>query len=101
MDRFLTLGDENVKEKAEMKKKMLKLTDIYYDAIDAPKTGTEVNLPLDVKVDLFPHYMERNKTFKSTSILGSIFDTVDFHNAEDTTPSGTDLLVTIDNQSTQ
>ncbi|VYS52890.1 unnamed protein product [Arabidopsis thaliana] len=98
MDRFLTLGDENVKEKAEMKKKMLKLTDIYYDAIDAPKTGTEVNLPLDVKVDLFPHYMERNKTFKSTSILGSIFDTVDFHNAEDTTPSGTDLLVTIDNQ---
>ncbi|CAD5318965.1 unnamed protein product [Arabidopsis thaliana] len=92
MDRFLTLGDENVKEKAEMKKKMLKLTDIYYDAIDAPKTGTEVNLPLDVKVDLFPHYMERNKTFKSTSILGLIFDTVDFHNAEDTTPSGISKL---------
>ncbi|CAH8262795.1 unnamed protein product [Arabidopsis lyrata] len=52
MDRFLTLGDESVKEKAEMKKKMLK-----------------------------------NKIFKSISILGLIFDTVDSHNAEDPTPS--------------
>ncbi|EFH60223.1 hypothetical protein ARALYDRAFT_319567 [Arabidopsis lyrata subsp. lyrata] len=72
MDRFLTLGDEN--------------------AIDAPKTGTEVNLPFDVKADVFPHYMERNKIFKSISILGLIFDTVDSHNAEDPTPSALGYL---------
>ncbi|KAG7579788.1 RNA-dependent RNA polymerase eukaryotic-type [Arabidopsis thaliana x Arabidopsis arenosa] len=87
MDRFLTLGDESVKEKAEMRKKMLKLTDIYYDALDAPKTGTEVNLPLDVKIEVFPHYMERDKLYNSTSILGLIFDTVDSHNAEKPPPS--------------
>ncbi|CAE5990913.1 unnamed protein product [Arabidopsis arenosa] len=98
MDRFLTLGDESVKEKAEMKKKMLKLTDLYYDAIDAPKTGTEVNLPFDVKVDIFPHYMERNKIFKSTSILGLIFDTVDSHNAEKPPPSEISKLQCFENE---
>lgn len=44
-DRFLTL-DDNSDEKNNLKKKMLKLIDIYYDALDAPKTGKEVTMLL-------------------------------------------------------
>ncbi|KAL8107984.1 hypothetical protein AgCh_024412 [Apium graveolens] len=36
-DRFLTL-DDNSNEKNKLNKKMLKLIDIYYDALDAPKS---------------------------------------------------------------
>ncbi|KAK1387180.1 Non-phototropic hypocotyl [Heracleum sosnowskyi] len=39
-DKFLTL-DNNSNEKNNLKKKMLKLIDIYYDALDAPKSGKE------------------------------------------------------------
>ncbi|KAK1387288.1 hypothetical protein POM88_015466 [Heracleum sosnowskyi] len=39
-DKFLTL-DDNSNEKNNLKKKMLKLIDIYYDALDAPKSGKE------------------------------------------------------------
>lgn len=103
MDRFLSLGDESAKEKAEMRKNLLKLTDIYYDALDASKKGAKVDLPPHLELNIFPHYMERkNKgNFKSTSILGLIYDTVVSQNAEEPTSSGTDLLVTISNQSTQ
>lgn len=99
MDPFLTLGDESAKEKYERKKNILKLIDVYYDALDAPKKGAKVDLPPDLEIDIFPHYMERKhkRDFKSTSILGLIFDTVVSHNAEEPPPSGTDLLVTINN----
>ncbi|KAK1403652.1 hypothetical protein POM88_003257 [Heracleum sosnowskyi] len=39
-NKFLTL-DNNSNEKNNLKKKMLKLIDIYYDALDAPKSGKE------------------------------------------------------------
>lgn len=39
MDRFLSLGDESAAEKAVMKENMLRLINIYYDALDAPKKG--------------------------------------------------------------
>ncbi|KAG2267052.1 hypothetical protein Bca52824_074131 [Brassica carinata] len=88
MDQFLTLGDERAEEKAEMKKKMLKLIDIYYDALDAPKQGAEVvNLPDELKPDIFPHYLERDQKFNSTSILGMIYDFVHSHTAEEHKPS--------------
>lgn len=83
MDRFLTLGDEKAEEKAEMKKKMLRLIDIYYDAIDAPKKGDKVYLPEVLRPDIFPHYMVRDITFKSTSILGTIYDFVESQTAEE------------------
>lgn len=98
MDRFLILGDENAEEKAEMKKKMLKLTDIYYDALDAPKKGAKVYLSDELKPDIFPHYMERDQKFKSTSILGMIYDFVKSQTADEHRPSsgnGPLLLVTI------
>ncbi|XP_024015999.1 probable RNA-dependent RNA polymerase 5 isoform X2 [Eutrema salsugineum] len=87
MDRFLTLGDERAEEKAEMKRKMLSLIDIYYDALDAAKKGVKVSLPDALKPDIFPHYMERDKKFKSTSILGIIYDFVQSQTAEEHTPS--------------
>ncbi|CAA7013937.1 unnamed protein product [Microthlaspi erraticum] len=87
MDRFLTLGDERGEEKAEMKKRMLRLIDIYYDALDAPKKGDKVYLPDALKPDIFPHYMERDKTFKSTSILGKIYDFVKSQTTEEPTQS--------------
>lgn len=44
MDRLLSLGDDHVTEKNTLKGKMLHLIDIYYDAIDAPKSGKKVNI---------------------------------------------------------
>ncbi|KAJ0254182.1 RNA-dependent RNA polymerase 4 [Hirschfeldia incana] len=87
MDQFLTLGDERAEEKAELKNKILELIDIYYDALDAPKKGAKVYLPDKLKPDIFPHYMERNQKFMSTSILGMIYDFVNSHTAQKHTPS--------------
>ncbi|KAM5547583.1 hypothetical protein ABKV19_001859 [Rosa sericea] len=78
MDWFLTLGDSN--EKKDVMDKILRLVDIYYIALDAAKKGVKVEVPKDLKVSLFPHYMDKKKeeeTYISTSILGEIYDEVD------------------------
>lgn len=94
MDRFLILGDESADEKAEMKQKMLELIDIYYDALDAPKKGAKVYLPNELRPDIFPHYMERDKKFKSTSILGLIYDFVQSQTTKQPSPpSGKGLFL--------
>ncbi|KAI3945282.1 hypothetical protein MKX01_035043, partial [Papaver californicum] len=76
MDRLLTLSDDCYEEKECMKTKMLQLTDIYYDALDAPKTGKKVEVPSHLRVSKYPHYMERSDSFQSRSILGLVFDKV-------------------------
>ncbi|WOG92878.1 hypothetical protein DCAR_0312155 [Daucus carota subsp. sativus] len=76
MDKFLTLDDNSV-EKNKLKKTILKLIDIYYDALDAPKTGKEVTIPKEYRADSYPHYMEKGKAYDSTSVLGKICDAVD------------------------
>ncbi|KAF8393438.1 hypothetical protein HHK36_021682 [Tetracentron sinense] len=76
MDRLLALGDQYASEKDCVKEKMLRLIDIYYDALDAPKTGMKVEVPNDLKADKFPHFMERTNSYVSTSILGLIYDKV-------------------------
>lgn len=44
MDRFLTLGDGcSIDEKNTVKAKILRLIDIYYEALDAPKKGLKVS----------------------------------------------------------
>lgn len=43
MDRLLVLGDEDANEIDGLRQKMLKLVDIYYDALDAPKSGKKVS----------------------------------------------------------
>lgn len=45
MDRLLTLNNcTNENEKERVKENMLKLIDIYYEALDAPKSGRNVSL---------------------------------------------------------
>ncbi|KAL2321324.1 hypothetical protein Fmac_030293 [Flemingia macrophylla] len=98
MDRLLTLKSDCTKEneKEHVKENILKLIDIYYEALDAPKKGgrkviyslvvstrdhkglmpLEIQVPKDLTAEMFPHYMERDKSFTSTSILGLIYDEV-------------------------
>ncbi|XP_047974429.1 probable RNA-dependent RNA polymerase 5 [Salvia hispanica] len=85
MDRLLSLGVDRTTEKNSLKAKMLKLIDIYYDAIDAPKSGKKINLPDYLKAELFPHHMGRvfENSYHSSSILGLIYDRVqEFQNAD-------------------
>ncbi|QCD92035.1 RNA-dependent RNA polymerase 1 [Vigna unguiculata] len=79
MDRLLTLKNDCTEEneKKKVKENILKLIDIYYEALDAPKKGgRKVQVPDDLKAEMFPHYMEKDKSFTSTSILGLIYDWV-------------------------
>ncbi|KHG23521.1 putative RNA-dependent RNA polymerase 5 -like protein [Gossypium arboreum] len=82
MDRFLTVEDSNSSEKTLMKENLKKLIDLYYEALDAPKTGKKVIVPEELRVAVFPHYMERENSFKSTSILGKIYDHVKAYQEE-------------------
>lgn len=43
MDRLLVLGDNCVSEMESIMMKMLQLIDLYYDALDAPKSGKKVS----------------------------------------------------------
>ncbi|KAK9939775.1 hypothetical protein M0R45_016463 [Rubus argutus] len=83
MDWFLTLGDGKIEEKNDVKKKILQLVDLYYAALDAPKKGVKVVVPKEFKVSCFPHYMGKNNSYPSTSILGSIYNRVNEHQTED------------------
>nr|XP_016511902.1 PREDICTED: probable RNA-dependent RNA polymerase 3 isoform X2 [Nicotiana tabacum] len=85
MDRLLMLRDDDVDGMHSLKGKILHLIDIYYDALDAPKSGKKVSIPHDLKANRFPHYMERGNPFSyhSTSILGQIYDYVDSYPDED------------------
>ncbi|KAG6662192.1 probable RNA-dependent RNA polymerase 5 isoform X2 [Carya illinoinensis] len=83
MDRLLILGDECIEERDHLKENIIQLIDIYYDALDAPKKGgRKIEVPKELKAELFPHYMERGNSFTSTSILGSIYDAVKSYQAE-------------------
>ncbi|KAM5547585.1 hypothetical protein ABKV19_001861 [Rosa sericea] len=83
MDWFLTLGDGNIHEKNDVKDKILQLVDLYYTALDAPKKGVKVVVPKELKVSCYPHYMGKNNSYASTSVLGLIYNRVDEHQTED------------------
>ncbi|KAI5442021.1 hypothetical protein KIW84_011186 [Lathyrus oleraceus] len=79
MDRLLILRNDRTKEREQRQvtENILKLIDIYYEALDAPKKGgAKIQVPNDLTVEMYPHYMERDRSFTSTSILGSIYDEV-------------------------
>nr|GLL20613.1 probable RNA-dependent RNA polymerase 5 [Ipomoea trifida] len=77
MDRLLVLGNNCESEMEAIMVKMLELIDLYYDALDAPKSGKKVNIPKDLKVYKFPHFMGKQRdAYHSTSVLGEIYDTV-------------------------
>ncbi|KAL5572577.1 hypothetical protein UlMin_022174 [Ulmus minor] len=86
MERLLVLGNDTIAEKDRVKEKIVRLINIYYDALDAPKKGgAKIEVPKDLRVDSFPHYMEKKRTdpSKSTSILGQIYNKVDEYQSED------------------
>ncbi|MED6131270.1 hypothetical protein PIB30_008310 [Stylosanthes scabra] len=75
MDRYLTIKNESEKER--VKENIIRLVDIYYVALDAPKkSGLKIEVPKELCAELFPHYMERDRSFTSTSVLGMIYDEV-------------------------
>ena len=43
MDEFLTMGDDCLDKKNLVKDKIIKLVDLYYDALDASKKGAKVS----------------------------------------------------------
>ncbi|XP_048133878.1 probable RNA-dependent RNA polymerase 5 [Rhodamnia argentea] len=89
MDRLLTLGRDEVDERRRVERNLLQLVDIYYDALDAPKNGgIKIELPKCLKAECFPHYMGKDKSFRSKSILGLIFDAVESYQAENQTGKG-------------
>ncbi|KAL5572573.1 hypothetical protein UlMin_022170 [Ulmus minor] len=84
MDRYLTLRNISTAEKDTVRENIIRLINIYYDALDAPKKGgPKIEVPKDLKVDRFPHYMEKNSSYKSCSILGAIYDLVGSYQTED------------------
>lgn len=44
MDRLLTLEDSNSTEKVLVRNNLVRLIDLYYEALDAPKSGKEVSM---------------------------------------------------------
>ncbi|XP_076909458.1 putative RNA-dependent RNA polymerase 5 [Bidens hawaiensis] len=76
IDQYLTLGENDVNEKRRIKEKLLQLVDLYYDALDAPKSGKTVDIPRGLLPDKYPNYLEKyaNKSYNSSSILGEIYD---------------------------
>ncbi|XP_054786888.1 probable RNA-dependent RNA polymerase 3 isoform X2 [Prosopis cineraria] len=87
MDRLLTLRDDcpiEKQEKERVKENMIKLIDLYYYALDAPKKGgKKVEVPKDLRAEIYPHYMEKDSSYTSTSILGLIYDEVNKCQYED------------------
>lgn len=83
MDRLLTESLKDLDERDCLKKKMLQLVDLYYDALDAPKAGTKIEVPDELKAKCSPHFLGReNNCYKSTSILGKIYDAVECYEKE-------------------
>ncbi|KAM3321100.1 putative RNA-dependent RNA polymerase 5 [Capsicum chacoense] len=86
MDRLLILGKYNTTENEEtesLKEKLLELIDLYYDAIDAPKSGNKVFIPKRLIVHRLPHFLQRKESYNSTSVLGEIYDRVEKFKAEE------------------
>uniref|UniRef100_A0A0D9Y4K5 RNA-dependent RNA polymerase n=1 Tax=Oryza glumipatula TaxID=40148 RepID=A0A0D9Y4K5_9ORYZ len=84
MDGLLTDSLDEI-EKKLIEEKMLKLVDLYYLALDAPKFQSwathcsfkcfyTVNIPSDLMVKQYPHFMGRSFSYHSSSILGQIYD---------------------------
>ncbi|KAL6627250.1 hypothetical protein ACP70R_030976 [Stipagrostis hirtigluma subsp. patula] len=73
MDRLLTPGVSE-SEKKSIKPDMLDLVDYYYLALDASKKGNKITIPENLIVKQYPHFMEREHSYQSTSVLGKIYD---------------------------
>ncbi|KAJ3702280.1 hypothetical protein LUZ61_005985 [Rhynchospora tenuis] len=85
MDRVLTCNLLGEEERKTIETKMEQLVNIYYNALDAAKTGKKVQVPNYLLLDQYPHFMDQNpkeKTYHSTSLLGEIYDKVESSKSE-------------------
>ncbi|CAL4958797.1 unnamed protein product [Urochloa decumbens] len=85
MDRLLTPGVPQ-SEKDIIKMDMLELVDIYYWALDAPKNGNKIKVPQRLMVKKYPHFLEREPSYHSTSLLGEIYDQAKSQQSETVPP---------------
>uniref|UniRef100_A0ACD5VZG3 Uncharacterized protein n=1 Tax=Avena sativa TaxID=4498 RepID=A0ACD5VZG3_AVESA len=85
MDRLIT-DDLDEGERKVIEKKMEKLVDYYYLALDAPKAGMKINIPYDLIVREYPHFMDRKQCYHSKSILGRIYDDAEKVQSENVGP---------------
>ncbi|KAJ3693854.1 hypothetical protein LUZ60_009334 [Juncus effusus] len=78
MDRVLTAGVSQA-ENDVVKTKINRLVNIYYDAVDSPKTGKKVEVPNNIKARKYPHFMGKSSemSYKSKSLLGLIYEKVE------------------------
>ncbi|KAF9389237.1 hypothetical protein BGX21_000151 [Mortierella sp. AD011] len=69
----LALSDQL--EKGPFNGKCLKLARLHSDAVDFPKSGKPVDLPMELRPKRYPDFMEKpeDKSYKSNKILGKIF----------------------------
>ncbi|OHX00707.1 RNA dependent RNA polymerase [Colletotrichum incanum] len=54
----------------------LKLAELHSKAVDYVKTADPANFPQDLQPERWPHFMNRRKTYRSSSALGQIYDMV-------------------------
>ncbi|CAO2186073.1 unnamed protein product [Urochloa humidicola] len=85
MDRLLTPGVPQ-SEMDKIKMDMLELVDIYYWALDAPKNGNKIKVPQRLMVKKYPHFLEREPSYHSTSLLGEIYDQAKSQQSETSVP---------------
>lgn len=50
MDQYLILGKDDADDKHRIEENLLQLVDLYYDALDAPKTGKTVRYYLFINL---------------------------------------------------
>ena len=55
-------------------------------------SAKQVNVPNELKAEKFPHFMGREDSYHSTSILGKIYDTVEHFQTEKQVTKGEDFL---------
>nr|GEV67203.1 probable RNA-dependent RNA polymerase 5 isoform X3 [Tanacetum cinerariifolium] len=55
-DQYIVLGKDDV-EKHRLEEKMLKLTDLYYDALDAGKSGKTIEISKCLLPQKYPHFL--------------------------------------------
>ncbi|MCO5612149.1 hypothetical protein L7F22_066411 [Adiantum nelumboides] len=81
MDKYVSFCNVGCSDKSLMQK-CLRLVDIYYEALDAEKTGKKVkSLTFDVIRIERPHFMEQAATsqlrlVQSSTVMGHVFDMV-------------------------
>ena len=79
----------DLSENGAMDEKCLKLAELAATAVDFPKTGVMVTMPVNLKPKLYPDFMgkEAYQSYKSTKILGRLYRHVTDSRDADAPPS--------------